>query len=173
MPRVSASKPHFENGHIQVWLLDPLGMATRIVGPVHVTRAMTEIITADATRALLRLHQHAPARMRFFHDWRDVTGYDSDARQAILSWGIGLGAAKIARIDVLFDREKSRLLTMGVTAAQAAFSALGVEFVTHRYPDGLLTAGGAAAEPRVRIESLGVIPGRSGIPSRRSSAFSR
>jgi hypothetical protein len=111
--------------------------------------------------------------MRFFHDWRDVTGYDGDARQAILSWGLGLGAAKIARVDVLFDREKSRLLTMGITAAQAAFSALGVEFVTHRYPDGLLTSGGASAEPRVRLEPPGASSIRSVIPGRRPSVFSR
>jgi hypothetical protein len=151
-PNVCASRPHFENEHIQVWLLDPLGMATRIVGPVHVTLPMIQIVTEVASRALMRLHRHAPVRMRFMHDWRGVTGYDPAARQAILSGALALGVERLSRVDVLFERSSCRLLTMGITAAQAAFSALGVEFCTYRFPDELLLAGGSAMEARVRLD---------------------
>ena len=168
-PRVSAARPHFENEHIQVWLLEPLGMATCIVNPVHVTRPMIDIILDTGTQALLRLHERAPVRMRFMHDWRGITGYDPAARQAILRWGLDLGVTRIARIDLLFERTQSRLLTMGIASAQAAFSSLGIEFVTYRYPDELLAAGGARVEARARIDPPGTSPSRSVLP-RKSSA---
>jgi hypothetical protein len=165
-PKVVASRPHFANEHVQVWLLEPLGMATRILGPVHVTRPMIEIITDAATQALRRLNDRAPARMRFMHDWRGVTGYDPAARQAVLSWGLDLGVRRVARIDVLFEPTQSKLLAMGIASAQAAFSAFGIEFVTYRSPDGLLAAGGCRAEARARIEPPGPAQRRSTTPSK-------
>ena len=170
-PKVIAARPHFENEHVQVWLLEPLGMATRIVGPVHVTRPMIEIMTEAATQALLRLHERAPDRVLFMHDWRGVTGYDPAARQAVLGMAQSLGCSRVARIDVLFDPVKSRLLTMGITSAQAACAAFGIEFITYRYPDDLLTAGGARAEARARIEPPGSGQRRSVTPSRGGSVI--
>ena len=75
-------------------------MATRILGPVHVTRPMIEIITGAGSRALVRLHEHAPTPLRFIHDWRGVTGYEPTARRAIL--GLSLELVPPVRSLIMF-----------------------------------------------------------------------
>jgi hypothetical protein len=100
-------------GAYYVWLPSADLMYTQGVG--H--------ISADCARDLCELavqRLSASPRAAYFHDWAEVTGYETKARHIITTWAFQQNNTE--RIVVL---TRSQLLAMGVSAFELALEALG------------------------------------------------
>ncbi|MBL9020850.1 MAG: hypothetical protein JNL21_01570 [Myxococcales bacterium] len=99
---------------LEVWAPAPGVLTTRIVG--HGTTALTRTYVQIARR---QLDEHA--KLRVFHDWFEMTGYDPEARDLIRAFG------KTNTDDRVLVRYlvKSKIVSMAV---QTAALVLGREF---------------------------------------------
>lgn len=135
-----ANQPLFEGlppltalsiGELRLWLTQPLGIATQFEPSAHLTVRTARLIAGPATDLLLALHRRAPQPMRFAHDWRNLSSYDSAARQILTEWGLNLGAERVARVDVLLSAQTPSIVRMGTTVGQAALAVAGVALRVH------------------------------------------
>jgi hypothetical protein len=61
-----------------------------------------------------------------FHDWEQMTGYDSAARQALTAWVV----SSFRRIRCVHFLVTNRMVRMGISAANAATSLVGLELTS-------------------------------------------
>ncbi len=116
---------------LRLWLTEPLGMATQFAPNAHLSVALARLVTGPVNDALLALHRRDPRPMRFAHDWRTVASYESEARQILTEWALGLGPARVARVDILLGPRTPSIVRMGTTVGQAALAVAGLTMRVH------------------------------------------
>jgi hypothetical protein len=138
--RSEASKRVFEGlaersalrvGPLRLWLTQPLGMVTQLEPGAHASASLAQVVAGAANSALLGLYRREPGPMFFAHDWRNLASYESEARRVLTEWALGLGAARIARVDILLDATTSSFVRMGTAVGQAALAVGGVTMRVH------------------------------------------
>ena len=88
-----------ENAEIRVWSPGPGLVATRLRGVAD--RQIVPHFIEPITRVLATGH-----RFKAFHDWEGLTGYDTEARVRIATWGVRF-VRQIERIHILVAAESS------------------------------------------------------------------
>lgn len=122
-------------GPLRLWLTEPLGMVTQLDAGAHASLGLARLIAGPATEALFRLREQAGGRrLRFVHDWRGLTSYESGARQVLTEWALRLGATGIERVDILLGPSPPSFVRMGTTVGQAALAVAGVTTRVHYEP---------------------------------------
>jgi hypothetical protein len=98
----------YEGGSCRIALGSPAPgiVMSRVVG--HADLPATRLYIARAQRELLTHRQ-----IRVFHDWSEVTGYDSDARDAIRAFGKSNTDARVIARHLV----RSRILSMAIETA--------------------------------------------------------
>lgn len=71
-----------------------------------------------------RLVQMDFRQMRFFHDWRAMSGYEPATRQMLTAWRRNAPAGTTESIHVLLQ---SNVVTLGVAASAIVLRAVGIE----------------------------------------------
>ena len=100
-----------EKGEIRIWSPGQGMVASRVRGVVD--RRLLVHFMEPITRMLATGH-----RFRAFHDWEGITGYDSDVRLRIATWGARF-ARQIDKITVLVTAD-SALLRMAISVTNVA-----------------------------------------------------
>ena len=95
-----------ERGEIRIWSPGQGMVASRVRG--YVDRRLLVHFIEPITRILATGH-----RFRAFHDWEGITGYDSDVRLRIATWGARF-TRQIDRITILVTTDSS-LLRMAIS----------------------------------------------------------
>jgi hypothetical protein len=102
-------------GRAQLWTLAPTIYVTRVSG--HMDESHAELFESYGLRRI----QHAKgAKIRVFHDWYDMTGYESKCRQRLTSWSI-------RHLDVYAEVHiclRSKIVAMGVQVANIALRSI-------------------------------------------------
>jgi hypothetical protein len=120
----ASTKPAEEHalarGRIYLYQVTPRAIYAQVVGHLDVKGA--EAFKAFADRAFAR----APST-DMFHDWGEMTSYDSEARSSLTRWTI-VNRKSIGSVVFLV---RSKLVAMGVATANLATSPLGVTLHSH------------------------------------------
>lgn len=107
-------------GTFYFYQLGPDAIYTQALG--HMDHGCAEAFMAFANRTFDRGRSTT-----LFHDWSEITGYDSDARATLTRWTIDRRSS-IASVVILV---KSKLLAMGIATANLATAPFGVTFHSH------------------------------------------
>jgi hypothetical protein len=101
-------------GTTRVWVLAPTVYVTVASG--HMQEEHAEFLEAYGAERIRR----SPGKLHVFHDWLEMTGYDSRCRQRLTSWSV-------ARRDAYQEVHlalRSKLVAMGVQVANLALGGL-------------------------------------------------
>lgn len=99
-----------DRGSFVVWTVTPRIYASRCIGyfePAHV-----ELFLPYSERVIAA----APGPVQVFHEWTEMTGYDSSCRQKLTGWTLEKRSS-FARIHVSV---RSKIVAMGVQVANVA-----------------------------------------------------
>ena len=99
-----------ETGTLRAWMLAPNLYVTQ--GEGHMTDIHCEFIEAYG-EACLRRH---PGKYYVFHDWRELTGYDTRTRIRLTAWAVAHRHA----YEEVHLAVRSRIIAMGVQVANVA-----------------------------------------------------
>jgi hypothetical protein len=111
-----------EKGEIRIWSPGKGMVASRVRG--YVDRRLLVHFMEPITRILATGHS-----FKAFHDWEGITGYDSDVRLRIATWGARF-VRQIDKITVLVATD-SALLRMAISVTNVALGGT-VEMVYDR-----------------------------------------
>lgn len=95
-----------ERGAVTTWMLAPNILVSRAEG--YVDTELAEHIVASGNDVIAR-HGSLVA----FHDWQQISGYDSKARTRLTKWGDAI-RDEVKGVHILVG---SKLVKMGVTVA--------------------------------------------------------
>ncbi len=94
---------------------------------VTVARGHLSLLMARRWIEVIDPHFRKSTVFRTFHDWQELTSYDSAARRALTTWLLA-NAKSVASADFLVS---SKLVAMGVSAANVLTTLAGLPFVAH------------------------------------------
>jgi hypothetical protein len=96
---------------------------------ICVTVAVGHLSAGMARRWIEAIDPHFARGVRFttFHDWQEMTSYDSSARRALTTW-LSTNAPNVVSADFLVS---SRIVAMGVSAANVMTALAGLSMVAH------------------------------------------
>jgi len=122
--------PHavFPGGAVAIWFTRPSGFVVQFLQPTHGTGEIARFIAREGTDRLLSLA--APSEpLIFVHDFSLLTGYESEARRILTDKGATI-RSRVERIVVVPPPETMKIVRMGLAAAAATLSLLGVRIST-------------------------------------------
>ena len=108
-----------ERGAGRAFVLSPLVYVTVVSG--HMEPPVAELLVSYGNE---RMRRAAGKKLYVFHDWLDMTGYESSCRQRLTTWS-GENRAAVAEVHLA---QRSKIVAMGV---QVANLALGGMIRTH------------------------------------------
>jgi len=101
-------------GTASMWVLSPSVYVTSVDG--HMEESHAELFARFGHDRI----EGSPGKLHVFHDWIDMTGYDSRCRQRLTAWSVArLGAYAEVHLAV-----RSRIVAMGVQVANIALRGL-------------------------------------------------
>lgn len=109
-----------ERGRLQLFLPSGDNCISRVTGhlTVKMTRRWMDVIDPYFARKVV---------FDTFHDWEEMTSYDSTARRALTSWVV----ANHRCVRSAHFLVGSKLVAMGVSAASLATALVGLPMVAH------------------------------------------
>lgn len=124
-----------DRGHLQLFLPTPELCVSMVTGHLSQRMAQRWIETMDP-------HFRRGVVFVTFHDWENMSSYDSAARRALTTWIVSnTKSIKSARFLV-----GSKLVAMGVSAASLATALVGLKMVADSSRDAFETELEAAFE---------------------------
>lgn len=100
-------------GSLRLWMLAPNVYVTVATG--HLEQAHAEITRTYGER---RIAYAAGKKLCVFHDWIDMTGYDSTCRKELTTWAV----QRIGLYQEIHVCLRSKLAAMGLEVASLAMS---------------------------------------------------
>lgn len=118
--------PHavFPGGGAAIWFTRPTGFIVQLLQPTHGTADLARFITDEGTDRLLTLARPGE-KLIFVHDLSPLTGYDSEARRILTEKGMSI-RDRVDRLIVVPPPETRKIVQMGLAAASASLSLLGI-----------------------------------------------
>lgn len=118
--------PHavFPGGGAAIWFTRPAGFVVQLLQPTHGTAALARFITEEGTDRLLSLTRPGE-KLIFVHDLSPLTGYESEARRILTDKGMSI-RDRVDRLIVVPPPETRKIVLMGLAAASASLSLIGV-----------------------------------------------
>lgn len=107
-------------GALYCYRVAPDVVFAQVVGHLDVEGAKVFMAFADPL-----LGRSSPVDM--FHDWEDMTSYDSDARTALTKWTVDRRESLGTAVFLV----TSKIVAMGVATANVATSPIGVTLHSH------------------------------------------
>lgn len=101
-------------GCVRVWVIVPTVYVTSTSG--HMEEAHADLLE----RYGLERIRAAPGKITVFHDWLDMTGYESRCRQRLTSWSM----ARLHHYEEVHLGVRSKIVAMGVQVANLALGGL-------------------------------------------------
>jgi hypothetical protein len=103
-----------DRGSARLWVLAPTVYVTSVTGHM-------EDVHADLFESYgLERIRKAPGKLVVFHDWFDMTGYESRCRTRLTSWSV----KRIEHYEEVHLGVRSKLVAMGVQVANIALRGL-------------------------------------------------
>lgn len=122
-------------GSLLAYTLTPTIYVTIVSGHMETEHADALLAFSEA-----RVRGRRGQKLRVFHDWVEMTGYESQCRQRLTSWAV----ANLDAFDEMHIAQRSKLVAMGVQVANLALGGLitpytdrtAVEIALRRAVDG-------------------------------------
>jgi hypothetical protein len=127
-----------DRGELRLWYPAPSVVATHVVGHFDVT-----LQTHFLTRANARIA--SGLKIVVFHNWEEMTGYESRVRQDFTSWA----QANKDQIEAIHILVRAKIVSMGVAVASVSLGGL-IQSYTDRIAFGRLLST-AANDSGVRV----------------------
>lgn len=103
-----------ERGCARVWVIAPTLYVTMTTG--YMEEAHADLLESYGLERIRK----APGKLTVFHDWFDMTGYESRCRQRLTSWSL----ARRQHFEEVHLGVRSKLVAMGVQVANLALGGL-------------------------------------------------
>lgn len=125
-------------GSLLAYTLTPTIYVTIVSGHMEKEHADALLAFSEA-----RVSGRRGQKLRVFHDWVEMTGYESHCRQRLTTWAV----ANLDAFDEMHLAQRSKIVAMGVQVANIALGGLirthtdraAVEIALRRAVDGRAT----------------------------------
>jgi hypothetical protein len=103
-----------EDGVAELWMLTPTLYCTRVVGNMSPAHGQLFVEYGE------RMVERGPGELRVFHDWFEMTGYETSARKQLTDWSV----ANRKHYREVHIGLRSKIVAMGINVANIPLGGL-------------------------------------------------